>query len=80
MAQLGNLLVKGSSRFLNKAYFEDVYICGNVSTGGELNIASLSLNGKRVLAELNSDGWLRINQYRDFVSGIYCGTGVLYTD
>lgn len=80
MAQLGNLLVKGSSRFLNKAYFEDVYICGDVSTGGGLNIANLSLNGKRVLTELNSDGWLRINQYRDFVSGIYCGTGVLYTD
>lgn len=40
MAQLGNLLVKGSSRFLNKAYFEDVYICGDVSTGGELNIAT----------------------------------------
>lgn len=84
MAQLGNLLVKGSSRFLNKAYFEDVYICGDVSTGGKLDITAnegksiLSLNGKRALAELNSDGWLRINEYRDFVSGIYCGTGVLY--
>lgn len=78
MAQLGNLLVKGSSRFLNKAYFEDVSICGDVSIGGELNIANLSLNGKRALTELNSDGWLRINEYRDFPSGIYCGTGVLY--
>lgn len=85
MAQLGNLLVKGSSRFLNKAYFEDVYICGDVSTGGELNIATndpqkanLSLNGKRALR--GYDGWLRINEDRHFTAGIYCGTGVLYTD
>ncbi len=84
MAQLGNLLVKGSSRFLNKAYFEDVYICGDVSTGGKLDItanegtSTLSLNGKRALIEVNNDGWLRINEYRDFTAGIYCGTGVLY--
>lgn len=85
MAQLGNLLVKGSSRFLNKAYFEDVYICGDVSTGGELNIATndpqkanLYLNGKRALR--GYDGWLRINEDRHFTAGIYCGTGVLYTD
>lgn len=85
MAQLGNLLVKGSSRFLNKAYFEDVYICGDVSTGGELNIATndsqkanLSLNGKRALR--GYDGWLRINEDRHFTYGIYCGSGILYTD
>lgn len=85
MAQLGNLLVKGSSRFLNKAYFEDVYICGDVSTGGELNIATndsqkanLSLNGKRALR--GYDSWLRINEDRHFGDGIYCGSGVLRTD
>lgn len=85
MAQLGNLLVKGSSRFLNKAYFEDVYICGNVSTGGELNIATndsqkanFSLNGKRALR--GYDSWLRINEDRHFTDGIYCGSGVLRTD
>lgn len=84
MAQLGNLLVKGSSRFLNKAYFEDVYICGDVSTGGELNIATndsqkanLSLNGKRVLRGYG--GWLRINEDIHF-DGIYCGSGDLRTD
>ena len=84
MAQLGNLLVKGSSRFLNKAYFEDVYICGEVSTGGELNIATndsqkanLSLNGKRALRGYG--GWLRINEDRHF-DGIYCGNGDLRTD
>lgn len=85
MAQLGNLLVKGSSRFLNKAYFEDVYICGDVSTGGELNIATndsrkanLSLNGKRALR--GYDSWLRINEDRHFGDGIYCGNGILRTD
>lgn len=84
MAQLGNLLVKGSSRFLNKAYFEDVYICGNVSTGGKLDITAnegksiLSLNGKKALEVY--DTWLNINESRDFTSGIYCGTGVLRTD
>lgn len=84
MAQLGNLLVKGSSRFLNKAYFEDVYICGDVSTGGKLDITAnegksiLSLNGKKALEVY--DTWLNINESGDFTAGIYCGTGVLYTD
>lgn len=84
MAQLGNLLVKGSSRFLNKAYFEDVYICGDVSTGGKLDITAnegksiLSLNGKKALEAY--DTWLNINESRDFTGGIYCGTGILRTD
>lgn len=84
MAQLGNLLVKGSSRFLNKAYFEDVYICGNVSTGGNLDITAnegksiLSLNRKRALEVY--DNWLNINESGDFASGIYCGNRILRTD
>ena len=84
MAQLGNLLVKGSSRFLNKAYFEDVSICGDASIGGKLDITAnegksiLSLNGKKALEVY--DTWLNINESRDFPSGIYCGTGVLRTD
>lgn len=84
MAQLGNLLVKGSSRFLNKAYFEDVSICGDMSIGGKLDITAnegksiLSLNGKKALEVY--DTWLNINESRDFPSGIYCGTGVLRTD
>lgn len=84
MAQLGNLLVKGSSRFLNKAYFEDVYICGDVSTGGKLDITAnegksiLSLNGKKALEVY--DTWLNINESGDFTAGIYCGSGVLRTD
>ena len=84
MAQLGNLLVKGSSRFLNKAYFEDVYICGYVSTGGNLDITAnegksiLSLNSKRALEVY--DTWLNINESGDFTAGIYCGSGILRTD
>lgn len=84
MAQLGNLLVKGSSRFLNKAYFEDISICGDVSIGGKLDITAnegksiLSLNGKKALEAY--DTWLNINESRDFTAGIYCGTGVLRTD
>lgn len=84
MAQLGNLLVKGSSRFLNKAYFEDIYICGDVSTGGKLDITAnegksiLSLNRKRALEVY--DNWLNINESGDFASGIYCGNGILRTD
>lgn len=84
MAQLGNLLVKGSSRFLNKAYFEDASICGDVSIGGKLDITAnegksiLSLNGKKALEAY--DTWLNINESRDFTAGIYCGTGVLRTD
>lgn len=84
MAQLGNLLVKGSSRFLNKAYFEDVSICGDVSTGGKLDITAnegksiLSLNGKKALEVY--DTWLNINESGDFTAGIYCGSGVLRTD
>lgn len=84
MAQLGNLLVKGSSRFLNKAYFEDASICGDVSIGGKLDITAnegksiLSLNGKKALEVY--DTWLNINESRDFTAGIYCGTGVLRTD
>lgn len=84
MAQLGNLLVKGSSRFLNKAYFEDVSICGDVSIGGKLDITAnegksiLSLKGKRALEAY--DEWLNINESKDFSVGVYCGTGILRID
>lgn len=84
MAQLGNLLVKGSSRFLNKAYFEDVSICGDVSIGGKLDITAnegksiLSLKGKKALEAY--DEWLNINESKDFSVGVYCGTGILRID
>lgn len=92
MAQLGNLLVKGSSRFLNKAYFEDISIAGtsffsgNISTDGTLNIgankasnALLYLNEK--IAIRGVDSWLRINDTStNFTSGVYFGNSDVRTD
>lgn len=92
MAQLGNLLVKGSSRFLNKAYFEDISIAGtsffsgNISTDGTLNIgankasnALLYLNNK--IAVRAVDSWLRINDTStNFTSGVYFGNSDVRTD
>lgn len=92
MAQLGNLLVKGSSRFLNKAYFEDISIAGtsffsgDISTDGTLNIgankasnALLYLNKK--IAIRGVDSWLRINDTStNFTSGVYFGSSDVQTD
>ena len=92
MAQLGNLLVKGSSRFLNKACFEDISIAGtsffsdNISTDGTLNIgankasnALLYLNKK--IAIRGVDSWLRINDTStNFTSGVYFGSSDVRTD
>jgi hypothetical protein len=92
LAQLGNLLVKGSSRFLNKAYFEDISIAGtsffsgNISTDGTLNIgankasnALLYLNNK--IAVRAVDSWLRINDTStNFTSGVYFGNSDVRTD
>ena len=92
MAQLGNLLVKGSSRFLNKAYFEDISIAGtsffsgNISTDGTLNIgankasnALLYLNNK--IAVRAVDSWLRINDTStNFTCGVYFGNSDVRTD
>ena len=92
MAQLGNLLVKGSSRFLNKVYFEDISIAGtsffsgDISTDGTLNIgankasnALLYLNKK--IAIRGVDSWLRINDTStNFISGVYFGSSDVRTD
>ena len=92
MAQLGNLLVKGSSRFLNKVYFDDVSIAGtsffsgDISTDGTLNIgankasnALLYLNKK--IAIRGVDSWLRINDTStNFTSGVYFGSSDVRTD
>ena len=92
MAQLGNLLVKGSSRFLNKVYFEDISIAGtsffsgDISTDGTLNIgankasnALLYLNKK--IAIRGVDSWLRINDTStNFTSGVYFGSSDVRTD
>lgn len=76
MAQLGNLIVTGSSRFLNKVYFSDEGVFS-----GDLNLA----NGNLILAGKTAirggiDPWLRINDTNAFSNGIYCGSNTLRTD
>lgn len=87
MAQLNNLIVTGSSRFLNKVYFSN----GGTFNGslnvnnGNINVTNgnLQLYGKVALQ--GYDNWLRINNSVNgtnspFTYGIYCGNGVLRTD
>lgn len=83
MAQLNNLIVTGSSRFLNKVYFSNGGTFNgnlNVINNGDININSgnLQLYGK--IALQGYDNWLRINGPRHFTFGIYCGNGTLRTD
>lgn len=75
MAQLNNLIVTGSSRFLNKAYFNN-----GGTFNGNINIdnGELQIYGKTAL--MGYDSWLRINEPKHFTSGIYCGNGTLRTD
>lgn len=75
MAQLNNLIVTGSSRFLNKVYFNN----GGTFNGNlNVNNGDLQLYGKTALS--GWDSWLRINELQHFTSGIYCGNGTLRTD
>lgn len=87
MAQLNNLIVTGSSRFLNKVYFNN----GGTFNGslnvnnGNINVTNgnLQLYGKVALQ--GYDNWLRINNSVNgtnspFTYGIYCGNGILRTD
>ena len=83
MAQLNNLIVTGSSRFLNKVYFSNGGTFNgnlNVINNGDININSgnLQLYGK--IALQGYDNWLRINGPQHFTFGIYCGNGTLRTD
>lgn len=85
MAQLNNLIVTGSSRFLNKVYFSNGGIFnGNLNVNnGNINITNgnLQLYGKVALQGF--DNWLRINDggnNNPFAYGIYCGNGTLRTD
>lgn len=75
MAQLNNLIVTGSSRFLNKVYFNN-----GGTFNGNINIdnGELQIYGKTAL--MGYDSWLRINEPKHFTSGIYCGNGTLRTD
>ena len=75
MAQLNNLIVTGSSRFLNKVYFSN----GGTFNGNlNVNNGNLQLYGRIALE--GYDGWLRINEPKQFEAGIYCGNGTLRTD
>lgn len=86
MAQLNNLIVTGSSRFLNKVYFSN----GGTFNGslnvnnGNINVTNgnLQLYGKVALQ--GYDNWLRINNTMNnsqpFSYGIYCGISALRTD
>lgn len=87
MAQLNNLIVTGSSRFLNKVYFSNGgTFNGNLNVNnGNINInnGNLQLYGKVALQ--GYDNWLRINNSVNgtnspFTYGIYCGNGTLKTD
>ncbi|ERI98188.1 hypothetical protein HMPREF1547_00097 [Blautia sp. KLE 1732] len=75
LAQLNNLIVTGSSRFLNKVYFSN-----DGTFNGNINIdnGGLQIYGKTAL--MGYDSWLRINEPKHFTSGIYCGNGTLRTD
>lgn len=75
MAQLNNLIVTGSSRFLNKVYFSN-----GGTFNGNINIdnGELQIYGKTAL--MGYDSWLRINEPKHFEAGIYCGNGTLRTD
>ena len=75
MAQLNNLIVTGSSRFLNKVYFSNG---GTFNDDININNGNLQLYGKVALQGF--DSWLRINEPKHFASGIYCGNGTLRTD
>lgn len=75
MAQLNNLIVTGSSRFLNKVYFSN----GGTFNGNlNVNNGNLQLYGRIALE--GYDGWLRINDRKQFEAGIFCGNGTLRTD
>jgi hypothetical protein len=75
LAQLNNLIVTGSSRFLNKVYFSN-----GGTFNGNLNVNNGSLQLYDRVALEGYDSWLRINEPKHFTSGIYCGDGTLRTD
>lgn len=75
MAQLNNLIVTGSSRFLNKVYFSN----GGTFNGNlNVNNGNLQLYGRIALE--GYDSWLRINEPKQFEAGIFCGDGTLRTN
>lgn len=96
MAYLKDLIVSGSSRFLNKAYINDAEIStlnvtgtatfdGNLETEGTLNVGKTTSENAIIylnnkLAIKGKDAWLRINEGKPFTSGVFFGSSVLRTD
>lgn len=82
MAQLNNLIVTGSSRFLNKVYFSNGgTFNGNLNVNnGNINVTNGNLQLYGRVALEGYDGWLRINNPKQFDAGIFCGDGILRTD
>ena len=89
MAILKNLIVNGSARFLNTLYANDLNITNatvnNLTVTGITNIAagsatsaSLQINNKGAL--YGYDSWLRINEQKQFSSGVYFGSNIVRTD
>lgn len=79
-----SLVVHGSSRFLNTIYATDLSITDLTVTGtanlaaGSATSASLQLNSKGAL--YGYDNWLRINEQKQFASGVYFGSNIVRTD
>ena len=82
MAQLNNLIVTGSSRFLNKVYFSNGgTFNGNLNVNnGNINVTNGNLQLYGRVALEGYDGWLRINNPKQFDAGIFCGDGILRTN
>lgn len=90
MAQIKDLTVYGTSKFLNKAYFSDADISGGLTVDGELHVAenlyldtsstsngyTIYLNNKNAIQGM--DDWLGININDDF-TGINLGANIVRT-
>lgn len=80
-----SLLVNGPSRFLSTIYTNDLTVGGGLNITGTINLAagtnssaSLQINSKGAL--YGYDAWLRINEQKQFTSGVYFGTNIVRTD
>ena len=72
------LYYNGSKKFETTS--TGVSVTGDLTVTGDGNFTGTELQGDNKTMLRYSDSWLRINDDNDFVSGIYCGTGILRTD
>ena len=87
MAYLGNTVINGSLRCLNKSYFGDISVSGTTTfaslevtgnatiSGGTLTVGNSSTTSTLYLYGKNAlyamDSWLRINSASSFSQGVY---------